>query len=174
MTDQRQTRPGGLLKAYADLKAKIGELAASGRAKAEGLSAGGAQDDPLTAGNSWEKGKKTEEVSEAEKNRSQEEMDETFGSGDGEDREARGDLPDGTATMTAEDVEAADKVEIESPDMRSGRSIGTDDNPAAPAMSTLDQQALAKMREAEDGRVPTDGLGLDDDPGVSYADDPRS
>ena len=115
------------------------------------------------------------------------------------DATTRTDLPDGSATAVmqgggdapeAEDTDEtrrADEadlggtvddggrrgsVEAPAPDVHA--SIGTDDNPAAPAMSTLDEAALAKISEDEVGRLPDQGLGLDDGPGVSFSGDARN
>ena len=215
MTDERETEPGFVLKAYQRAKAKVGALAGRGKAEARTLLSSGAKDDPLDAGGDW-KGKPAEEVSEADQVRSQEEMKETF-DGDGvmpsdkrhkgqkeDGGEARGavtrtDLPDGSATAVmqgggdapeggdADEARRADEadlsgtvddggrrgqVEVSAPDVHS--SIGTDDNPAAPAMSALDEAALAKIAEDEVGQLPDQGLGLDDGPGVSYPGDVRN
>ena len=200
MDTERETEPGFVLRAYEKAKAKISGLKDRGEAKAGALLSGGNQGEVDDAGRAW-KEKPTEEVSEADEVRSQEEMKETF-DGDGvmpSDKrhkgqkdaaalggEARTDLPDGTATMTYEDVAAAAepaepgtrdaeqsdrKVEIKAANLPADRAVGADDNPAAPSMSALDREALARLSEDEDGRLPDQGLGLDDGPGVSYPGD---
>ena len=213
MTEERQTEPGPLLRGYQKAKTKIAGLFGA---------AGDGGDDTVTSGNDW-KGKPTEEVSEADQVRSQEEMKETF-DGDGvmpSDKRHKGQkeesqkedggadasgvrtaLPDGSATavMAGEGAPSKDRapeaprraeeadlsgdvddggprgdVEAQAPDVHAERSVGTDDNPAAPDMGTLDQAALATLAEDEAGRVPSDGLGLDDGPGdVTYPGDVRS
>ena len=196
---ERETEPGFVLKAYEKAKTKIAGLADKGKAEAKSLMSGGEKDDPLTAGNSWEEGKTPVETTEAEENRSQEEMDETFGSGDDRNRDARTDLPDGSGTAVmqgggaapeSEDDDAprlSEEADTDGPIDDGGKrgavelaasdvhaSIGTDDNPAAPDMSTLDQVALARMAEDEAGDVPSQGLGLDDGPRVTYPGDVRN
>ena len=219
---QRETEPGFVLHAYQRAKAKVIGLAGRGKAKATALMAGGAADDAVTSGQDW-KDKAPEEVSEADRVRSQEEMKETF-DGDGvmpsdkrhkgqpddgqaidgqqasaTDRhhEARTDLPDGSATAVMAGGDASPRganddaprradesdlsgdvddggmrgeVELAAPDVHA--SLGTDDDSAAPEMSALDQAALAKLAEDEAGRVPDQGLGLDDGPRVTYPSDP--
>ena len=115
------------------------------------------------------------------------------------DANARTDLPDGSATAVMQgggdaperedtsETRRADEAdlngtvddggrrgEVEAPAADVHASVGTDDNPAAPAMSTLDEAALAKIAEDEVGRLPDQGLGLDDGPGVSYPGDVRN
>ena len=217
MTDERETEPGFVLKGYKRAKAKIGALAGRGKEEAQALLSGGTKDDPVAAGDDW-KGKPTEEVTEADQVRSQEEMKETFDgdgvmpsdkrhkgqkddaakAGEAQDANARTDLPDGSATAVmqgageakAEDTDEtrrADEADLSGTVDDGGRrgdvalpasdvhaSIGTDDNPAAPAMSALDEAALAKIAEDEVGQLPDQGLGLDDGPGVSYPGDVRN
>lgn len=214
MNDERDTEPGLVLKTYERAKEKVASLAGRGKAEASALVSGGSKDDPVNAGDDW-KGKPSEEVSEADQVRSQEEMKETFDGDDVmpsdkrhkgqkdddvKDANARTDLPDGSATAVmqgggeakddgSDETRRADEadlsgtvddggprgdVELPAPDVHAGASVGTDDNPAAPAMSTLDQAALAKISEDEVGRLPDQGLGLDDGPGVSYPSDVRN
>lgn len=193
MTGQnRETKPGFVLKAYERAKAKIEDLAGRGKAEAAALvssklPSGLKTPDFVTAGDGWKTNKAVEPVSEADEVRSQEEMKEAFGAA-ADALGARTDLPDGSATMVYEDIEAAragipassaeaeakrDDLDRANPQTQPGDVIGAQDNPAAPSMSALDEAALAKMAnaDADDAEVSNRGLGLDDGVGTEYPDD---
>ncbi|MBB4659964.1 hypothetical protein [Parvularcula dongshanensis] len=188
----RGTEPGPILKSYERAKTALTGLIGRGKAEAKAtFSSGEPQDDPVTSGHDW-KNKKPEEVSEADDVRSQEEMKETF-DGDGKTPSSEAGAPhtavyeDVAGTPPSDAVDAptqprhlaegdsgGPRGDVELPSADVHRGVGTDDNDDAPEMGDLEdsiQAELAEGQEDEDGRVPSDGLGLDDDPGARYASD---
>ena len=187
MSSERETEPGGLLKGYERLKAKIGGLFGRGGT--------------VPAGRDWKTAGNEDTPDEV---RSQEEMKTAFGRGEGEGegtggrqaderpiaaakdspetaiyedvvpQAARGDREEAEADAQADADSEADRgeVELEGPALRAedrGAPRAADLPPAArtadaPSLTDLDRRALETLAEDEVGRVPSDGMGLDDTP----------
>ncbi len=174
-TPHNPDREGGpLLKTYRRAKAKLSSLMGG---REHDIETHTPQKDPADSGHDW-KTKTPEEVSEADKVRSQEERKEIYDN-DGvmpsDNRRAERE------TSAASDREAPSQsgpgqddggprgqVEVPSGDLK--RPVGAE-NPAAPAADEVGRHGMATMQEDEDGRVPSEGLGIDDGPRVKYPSD---
>ena len=187
MTDaDRNTQPGALLKGYERLKAKIGGLIGRGGTVPAGQ-------DWKTAGNedTPDAVRSQEEMKSAFGRGDAGGTDAGTGAGTGASatpetavyeevaaQAARADRADAEADAQAEtdreaERERAGQVEIEGPDLRAdARSAagGAARRDGSPSLTDLDRRALDGLArddltgEAEVGRVPDDGMGLDDAP----------
>ncbi|WP_156032497.1 hypothetical protein [Parvularcula oceani] len=174
-TPQNPEREGGpLLKTYRRAKAKLSGLMGGGKHDIETHTP---QKDPADSGHDW-KSKPAEEVSQADEVRSQEERKEIY-DGDGvmpsDNRRAERE-PSSKSGREApsqdgpgeDDGGPRGQVEVPSGDPK--RPVGAE-NPAAPAADEVERHGMATMQEDEDGKVPSEGLGIDDGPRVKYPSD---
>ena len=191
MSTERETEPGTLLKGYERLKAKIGGLFRSGgtvpagqdwktagnentpdavRSQEEMKTAFGRAEGEGTGGRQ----ENERPIAEAREGAEAKDGPETAIYEDVVPQAARGDREAAEADAQADADSEADRgeIELEGPALRAedrGAPRAADLPPAArtadaPSLTDLDRRALETLAEDEVGRVPSDGMGLDDTP----------